>query len=78
MKHYKTIELGFSKGEVVEYILNSLKHKGVIVGWKFIEHPYLTKIRYGIVSPNDYSNTTPYQKKIDWISPENIRTIKND
>lgn len=76
MKHYKTIELEFSKGEIVEYILDSVKHKGVIVGWKFTEHPYLSKIQYGIMSPGDYNETTPYPKKIDWISSENIEANK--
>lgn len=62
----KIINLKYSKGDKVEYILNSGKYTGEIVGFKYIEYPSFSKLRYGI---------TPDSKRIDWVISKNITKL---
>lgn len=72
-KQIVIVTVDFEEGDKVEYTINNKKYIGIICGFKYIKHPYRTKMIWGIMSESDYANRKSREYKIDWVEPKNIK-----
>lgn len=63
---------GFKEGDKVKYVTTNGICVGIICGFKYMQHPYKTKMMYGIMLENNYNDRENNKYKIDWITPDNI------